>query len=683
MSSFTKLFTPVKIGGMEIRNRLVMSPMTSQYANEDESVSDRLREYYEARSRGGVGLITVEVCTVDKPHRYQPLSLGLYEDRFIKGHLELTRAIHAHGAKVVPQISHPGPESLSPFFYQVQTVGPSEVQSPMTMQVSRALSVDEIETVIEQYGEAARRAREAGYDGMELHAAHNYMLAGSFLSPLRNKRTDEYNGSTVDGRVKFVAEVVKRMKAKTGGDFPLIIRISGDERQPGGRDIEDTLRIAPLLIAAGVDAFHVSGGVIDRLTTGIIAGSAYPNGFNVPAAAALKKAVSVPIMVVGRIHDPVLADQIIQKGQADMIVMGRPLLADPDLPRKAAEGRLEDIRRCISCQNCFDSMLAREMMSCAVNAMTGRECEYKLERTSNPKKVAVIGAGPAGMETARVAAMRGHTVTLFDRQPRLGGSLLFATTVHEDNEMFLNYLCTQVKKLPIKLRLGETVVPELVERERPDVIVVATGPGLTAPRIKGDDQRNVFTGADFKQMLSGSGNGAKKLPVWQRFGLIMGRPIMQRFMSPGLIRWFTKYWMPLGKSVVVIGGDLAASELALFIGERKRKVTLVCRESKIAPEVQSKRRGELMSFLEKAGVNIIREAECESIAPRGVMVKTKDGQKMVEGDTVIIAGDVVPNLDLYEALKGAAPEVCVAGDCRQLGLIRKATADAMGIGCKI
>jgi 2,4-dienoyl-CoA reductase (NADPH2) len=335
VASLDRLFSPVKIGSMEVRNRLVMSPMTTGYANQDETPSQRLIDYCEERARGGVGLITVEVCIVDRPHRYQVRSLGLYDDKLIPAHRELTKAIHVHGARAVPQISHPGPESLAPFFYKIPAVGPSPIVSEMTGQECRELSVEEIETVIEQYGEAAKRAREAGYDGMELHSAHNYMLAGSFLSPLRNKRTDAYDGGSVEGRLRFVVQIIKRMKAKAGHDFPLIIRISGDERTAGGRDIHDSQVITPRLVDAGVDAFHVSGGVIDWNCIEIIAGSSYPDGLNVPAAAAIKQVVDVPVMVVGRIHDPQFAESILREGQTDLIVMVRPMLG----PTRSCLGR--------------------------------------------------------------------------------------------------------------------------------------------------------------------------------------------------------------------------------------------------------------------------------------------------------------------------------------------------------
>jgi 2,4-dienoyl-CoA reductase (NADPH2) len=687
VSPFQKLFSPVRIGSMELKNRLVMAPMTTNWAGPGDTITLRLIDYHVARAKGGVGLITFEVCTIDQRFPYQVHTVGLWADHLIPNHIELTKAVHAHGAKIVPQISHSGPESAAPFVNQLQPIGPSVSKSAVTGQTCREVTLEEIEMIIEQYGEAARRAREAGYDGMELHCAHAYMLCGSFITPLRNKRTDAYSGNTVEGRLKFPIEVIKRMKAKAGKDFPLTLRISGDERQPGGRNIEGTKEIIPKLVEAGVDAFHVSGGVIDRLTTGIIAGSSYGWGFNVPEATAIKKVTNVPVMVVGRIHDPELAEKILQAGQADMIVMGRPLLADPDLPNKAARGELQHIRQCISCENCFDSIAEGDFtnMHCAVNAFTGKEGQLSLEKAAKPKKVMVVGGGPAGMEAARVAALRGHSVTLYEKQAKLSGSLLFANTVHPDNDRLLNYLLTEMKSLPIQIRLNQEVTPALVGAVKPDVVILALGPTIAIPTIRGSDGRNVFGAPDMKRMLAGdaSGPGAGKLPVWQRLGLRLGGPLMQRFLNPPLIRWFTKYWMPVGRRVVVIGGDLGACELAAFLAERGRKVTLLDSADKVAPEVGYKRRGEVKQSLEEAKITVVNGVKYEEITPSGVVYSVKGEKRTVEYDTVVLAGDVKPNLDLQKALEGKVPELYAIGDCQGLGLIRRAIHDGAGVACKI
>ena len=684
MPGLTKLFTPIKIGQMEVKNRIVMSPMTTLFATMREEITPLMLAYYTARAKGGVGMITVEVCTVDRPHNYQFKSLALWDDKFIAKHRELTAAIHAHGAKVGPQISHPGPESRAPILFKMPAVGPSVIKSVMTEETCKELTKEEIAEIVEKYGDAARRAREAGYDGMELHAAHSYMLVGSFLSPLRNKRTDEYGGSP-ENRARFAIEVIKSMKAKAGADFPLIMRISGDEMVPGGRTLEETLRLAPMLVAAGVDAFHVSGGVIDKLCTVIQAGPEYPLGLNVPAATALKKAVNVPIMVVGRIKYPLQAEAILQKGQADLVVMARALLADPNLPNKARAGKLDEIRHCISCLNCFDSQAALEGLNCAVNGQLGFETEYTLEPAPKPKKVMIIGGGPAGMEAARVAALRGHKVTLYEKQSRLGGSLIFASTVHPDNEDFLRYLKGQMAMMPVSVKLGQEATAETVAAEKPDVVIVALGPELVAPKIPGDHHRHVMSGPDFKQILSGNlkGPGTKKLPSWQRWGLAIGRPVITS-LTPEQVRKLTHIWMPIGKQVVVIGADLAGCELAQFVAERGRKVTLLDSGEQIAPEVGIKRRDNVQTLLQRAGVTVLTRVTCKEITKKGVIIVSAEGkEQLIEAKTVILAGEPHPNPALYEALQGKAPEVYAIGDCAKIGLIRKATATAMAVAAKI
>ncbi len=684
MAKLTKLFTPIKIGQMEVKNRIVMSPMTTLFATMREEITPLMLAYYSARAKGGVGMITVEVCTVDRPHNYQFKSLALWDDKFIAKHRELTAAIHAHGAKVVPQISHPGPESRAPVLYKIPAVGPSVIKSVMTEETCKELTKEEIAEIVAKYGDAARRAREAGYDGMELHAAHSYMLVGSFLSPLRNKRTDEYGGS-LENRARFAIEVIKSMKAKAGADFPLIMRISGDEMVPGGRTLEETVRMAPMLVEAGVDAFHVSGGVIDKLCTVIQAGPEYPLGLNVPAAAALKKAVKVPIMVVGRIKYPLQAEAILQKGQADLVVMARALLADPELPNKARAGKLDEIRHCISCLNCFDSQAALEGLNCAVNGQLGFETEYTLEPAPKPKKVMIIGGGPAGMEAARVAAIRGHKVTLYEKQSRLGGSLIFASTVHPDNEDYLRYLKGQMAKLPITVKLNQEANAATVVSEKPDVVIVALGPDLVAPKIPGDQQRHVMSGPDLKQILGGNlkGPGAKKLPAWQRWGLAIGRPFITS-LTPEQVRKLTHIWMPIGKHVAVIGADLAGCELAQFLAERGRKVTLLDSGEQITPEVGIKRRDNVQTLLKKAGVTVLTKVTCKEITKKGVIISTAEGkEQLIEAKTVILAGEARPNPGLFEGLQGKAPEVYAIGDCAKIGLIRKATATAMAVAAKI
>jgi len=325
-------------------------------------------------------------------------------------------------------------------------------------------------------------------------------------------------------------------------------------------------------------------------------------------------------------------------------------------------------------------------MNCAVNAATGKERELKLDPAERAKKIMIVGGGPAGMEVARVAALKGHQVTLYEKQRRLGGSLIFASVVHTDNEDFPSYLLTQLKKLPIEVKLRQEVTPALIAEIKPDVVILAPGPDLVAPQIRGDDRRNVFSGSELKQMLGGNlkAGGDKKLAAWQRVALYLAGPLMQRFLNPSRIRRLTKLWMPLGKRVTVIGGDLAGCELALFLAERGRKVTILESGKKIAPEIGMKRKGELVSSLDEEGVTVLTGVQYEEITPKGVVIATKEGERQViETDTVILAGHIEPNMELFQAIQGKVPEIYAAGDCTEMGLIRKAIADADSIACKI
>jgi len=672
-----KLLSPVAIGSMQLKNRIVLSPMTTNYGNDDQTVSERLIAFHEARAKGGVGLITVEVCTVDVKEKYQPQSLTLGADEYIEGHRRLTDRMHQYGAKVQPQITHPGPESLGWLYFGGQSVGPSVVLGASTSVPSRQLSVEELDGIVEMYAQAARRAREAGYDGMELHAAHGYMLLGTFLSPVRNIRQDEYGAGTIENRTRMLTRVLRRIKEVAGKDFPITLRISGFERLPGGRASYDTARIAPLLVEAGVDAFHVSGGVADRTVSEIVCGTEYPDGYNVPQAEAIKRAVEVPVMVVGRIHDPAYAEEILSQGKADLIVMARPLLADPELPNKVAAGRQTDIRRCISCENCIDSMFlwpVDSKMACAVNAASGRELELAYRRADKPKRIVVIGGGPGGMEAARVATLRGHSVTLLEQRLRLGGSLTLAATVHSDNGRLLNFLLGQMAALKVDVRLGATADIAAIKALNPDEVVVATGAKLSLPAIPGIDLPHVLTGATLRRLANGEDVGSiGAVPGWAKFGIEKFGHLIDRHATPERIRRLADWWLPVGRRVVVIGADLAGIELAEFLAKRGRDVCILTEHEDISPEIGPKRRLEHEKRLERLKVAINTATTIRQITANGVEIQVLSGKtSLMHADSVIVTGDPMADTSLFDALMAAGISAHPIGDCTGLGLIVKA-----------
>ena len=679
--SFPQLLSPGRIGSMTLRNRLVMSPMENCYATREGLPSERSRAYFEARARGGVGLITLGACSVDADHREVPNSIDFGRDEVVAAHRELTDRIHAHGAKVQPQLVHPGPDGLAPYLSGQPNLGPSVIPSYLTGIPCRELAAEEIPALVAQFAAAAERVREAGYDGLELHAAHGYMLLGSFLTPTRNRRDDAYAGTSREGRTRLVVEVLGAIRGAVGADFPITLRLSGYERVPGGRSLQDTQAIAPRLVAAGVDAFHVSGGVIDRLTSQMVTGSHYGPAHNLAAAVALKQVVDVPVMTVGRIHDPALAERILAEGKADLVVMGRPLLADAELPAKLAGGRAGEVRRCISCQNCIDSMETGRM-HCAVAPTTGREAELSLEPAPAPKRVLVVGGGPAGLEAARVAAQRGHRVSLYERAPQLGGALALAATVHPENEPFLDFLRDEVVRRGVELHLGRELDADVVAALAPDAVVVATGGRVATPKLPGAEAPHVLSGPLLRQWLAGERpeGSESKLALWARFGLRVAGPGLSRYATPGVLRSLTRVWMPLGARVVVVGADLAAVELAEFLAERRRRVSLVEAGAEIAPEVGAKRRTEHMDRLDRLGVAVLTEQSVERIAPDAVVLA--GGTRLV-ADSVVIAGEVEADTSLYDALEGRVAERHAIGDCTGLGLIRKATEEGARVGCAL
>ena len=678
MTGFGHLMAPGRIGAMTVRNRVVMSPMETMYGTPDGLPSERTRDYFAARAKGGVGLITLGATGIDNQHPETPGGLHLATDEAVDAHRALVEVVHEHGAKIQPQIVHAGPDGLGPEIFGVTSLGPSVIPSYLTGRPSVEISKQQLCAVLDLFKAAARRAAEAGYDGIELHAAHGYMLLGSFLAPQRNRRTDDYRGDSARGRVRVVLEALAAIRSEIGDALPITLRISGYERVAGGRPIFETAQLAPEFVAAGVDAFHVSGGVIDRLVTGMVNGADDGDELNVGAAAAVKQVVDVPVIAVGRIHDPVRAERILADGRADFIAMGRPLLADPDLPRKLRAGQAHRIRRCISCENCIDAMEQRFSVDCAVNPAPARSANGRAPRRARQarggdrRRAGRAGGRPGGRRTrpprhavrarARWAGRCGGRRFCIRRTSRSCATC--ATRSGSARESASGPIC-----------FGSDM------SSRPGRGGGGHGGRVAVPAIPGSGFRTCTPGPDCANCWRSRGIGA---PAWQRLGACW---------AAGGSGWCAprgpaghRAWMPVGRRVAIIGGDLVALELAEFLASRGRLVSILESGKNIAPEVGNKRKTEHMDRLDRLGVTVHVRATAEQDHHRGGGVHPRRRHHAgATADSVVLAGTVEPDTTLFDALVAAMPgaEVHAAGDCTGLGLIRKATEEGARAACAI
>ncbi|MFH1486978.1 MAG: FAD-dependent oxidoreductase, partial [Chloroflexota bacterium] len=541
MTQFTRLFEPGVIGKMELKNRLAMAPMGTHAWDSEGNVTDRMIDYYVERAKGGVGLIIACSSAILPESRADRVST--YDDRFIPGLRRLSRAIQENGAKAAMQVVHHG-RLLS--YLRHHVVRPEEVEAISASPVPNAsdgvapreASKEDLARIVQGFAEAARRIKDAGFDAVEIHGAHGYLIT-QFLSPLTNRRTDEYGG-TVEKRARFACEVIAAARKKLGRAFPISFRVSGSDFLPGGISLEDTMRQAPMFVEAGADALHISASASESTHWQFLC-YLFPDGATAHLAEAVRKVAKVPVIAVGKIGNPALAEQILAEGKADFVAMGRALLADPYLPSKAREGKADEIRRCIYCNNCMGlegnpPMVMPEGRRCTVNPSLLREREFALKLAPEAKRVMVIGGGLAGMEAARVAAERGHRVSLCEKDDTLGGQWRIATQ-QERKETFVTLiddLRRGLEKAGVGVFLGKEATAELVKNERPDAVVIATGAvprSLDVPGTSGDN-------------------------VVQAVDVLIGKA-------------------KVGQRVVVVGGRAVGMETALSLAKKGKMVSLV------------------------------------------------------------------------------------------------------------
>ncbi|HZK66646.1 MAG TPA: FAD-dependent oxidoreductase [Chloroflexota bacterium] len=619
---YSMLLSPTKIGTMEVSNRFVVPPMGTNLANADSTVSDIFVDYWEARAKGGWGLMIQEVTAIDPLGKAIPNQPGIWADSFIPGLKKLTSTVHKYGGKMAVQLHHAGRQTYA-VTIGAQPVAPSPIPCPVCGGQPRELSTEEVWQIVEEFGDAAVRAREAGFDAVEVHGAHGYLVA-QFMSAYSNKRTDIFGG-TLHNRMRFPVEIIKNIRSKVGGSYPIIFRYSGEEMVPGGRTTAESMVVGRVVQEAGVNALNVTVGVYESMRY-IIAPAAVPDGFLLPTAAAIKKAVSIPVIAVGRITDPALAETALQTGMADLIAMGRASLADPQLPNKVAAGQIDEICPCVGClQGCIGRIFdpTKMTVSCFVNPMCGRETELAIKPAAVKKNVVVVGAGPAGLEAAWIAAARGHKVTVFEKDTHLGGQLRFGSfpPAKQDLSRAIAYWEHMVHKHGVNLKLETEATAASILAEKPDAVIVATGAKPLIPDLKGATGPTVITA------------------------------------------WDALRGQPVGAKVLVVGGGMVGCETADFLASHGRKVTVIEMLPDVAQDVEGSVRSFLLERLQAGGVHIETGVTVQQFGEDGAVVN-KDGveEKLAGFDTIILAMGVKAVNTLKSELEGKVPEVYTVGD---------------------
>ncbi|HUU20460.1 MAG TPA: FAD-dependent oxidoreductase [Sedimentisphaerales bacterium] len=678
---YPNLFSPIQIGNMTISNRIAMVPTDISSANADGSINPRVITYHEQIAKGGCGFIIVGATTPDKlTGRPTVTCVAADEDPLIPGLAHLAEAMHRYGAKCAVQIQHPGRQaawprknlmSASDHVLDVPGSAGHEViyaESIAQGKSVRAMTVEEIYDLIEKFGEAAWRVQQAGFDSVELHAAHGYLIA-QFMSPFVNKRTDRFGGSFM-GRMRFTMEIVDRIQMKCGKGYPLGIRYSGDEWIEGGRTLDETVRVAKLMEEMGLAYVDISAGIFESPGT-VMDPMYYPEGWNTYAAEEVKKHVKIPVITSHSLRNPDYCEKILAEGKADMVGMSRQLIADPYWANKARAGKKQEIRRCISCLvGCWqESLMIRRDMRCAINPAVGDERFIHLEPAKKSCNIAVIGGGPAGMEAARVSTLRGHKVTVFERTGELGGAMLYCCTVPGKNKMrwYADWLRSQLEKLNVVVKLR--IEPKTEDLKGFDVVLLASGGRVAKPDIPGIDLPSVTT---FEDVLRCKSTKCEYYPDDKTEPL------------------------ECGDNVLIWGDHFGAADSAEMLGCAAKKVTIVTENRDFAEwmepchrDVMLKRfacgNGEgLKSKTYKYPVRIIPDSSVLKIRKDGtvVIVSSTFEHSEVKVDTVVLA-KVEPNDGMYESLLEAGLTVVRIGDSKKVRNVRGAVTDGANVALTI
>lgn len=639
---FRAMFQPITIGPMMVKNRFVVPPMGNNFANTDGSMSEQSAAYYRERAKGGFGLVTIEATVVHKGAKGGPRKPCLYDDSTIESFRRVVEACHQEGAKVSVQLQNAGPEGNAKNAGAPITAATS-IPSEYGRDIPKELSTEEVYELIRGYGQAARRAMEAGVDAVEIHMAHGYLVS-TFLSPRTNKRVDEFGGS-FENRMRFSRLIIEEIKKTTEGKIAVLARINCSDEVPGGLDVHDSAAIAAYLEDCGLDALHVSRAVHIK-DEYMWAPTVVHGGFSADMAEEIKRAVSIPVITVGRYTEPQFAELMVQEGRCDLVAFGRQSLADPYMPKKAQEGRLEDMIPCIAClQGCVANMYAGRPICCLANPFLGHEAEG-LKKAEKPKKILVAGGGVAGLCAAFVAKERGHEVSLYEASGTLGGNMRLAAYPPGKGDItnLVRSYIARAQKDGVQITLNQEVTPELIRREKPDAVIVATGAKTLILPIEGIDDPALIHGSDLLEGKRGA-----------------------------------------GKKVLVVGGGMVGCETADFLGEQKHDVTVIEFRDEIGADIIHEHRVYLMKNFEEYGVKKITGAKVCRFYPDGVAYETADGTRHeTRGyDSVVLSMGYRNYNPFGDSLKELAPETYVIGDAVRARRALDATEEAYRTAAQI
>lgn len=633
------MLSPIKIGKMHVKNRFVVPAMATNYCDHNGYATDRYIEYHKRKAQGGWGLIITENYAVASEGRglWVP---GLWEDEQILGHKKLTDAVHVLGAKILAQLYHAGRQT-SRNICGTQPIAPSPLPCPVMMEIPREMTDEDIHKLIKDFGASALRAKKAGFDGVEIHMGHGYLLA-QFLSTYSNKRTDKYGGS-LQNRIRLPLEVYEEVRANCGNDFVITCRISADEFVAGGRTIEESKVLAQMFQNMGFDAINVSAGVYAS-TEYIMQPMHVPSGFMVNLAEEIKRVVDIPVIAVGRINDPYMAESILRSGKADLIAMGRASLADPNLPNKYASNMENDIRTCIACQQgCKEIVSTGEPIRCLVNPSLGFEYLNEMVASTKKKNVTIVGGGVSGMEAALSASKVGHNVKLYEKGDHLGGQFEYAAI--PPNKGIMTSLITwqrgQIEnRKNIEVYLDTEYTTEIFEKEKPDVVILCSGAVANKPSIPGINRNNVALACD----------------------VLIGK-------------------RTVGDNVIVAGGGMIGAETADYLASLGKKVTIVEMTSEISVDEEETRKNFLMRALNKEAVRIVTGAKIIEINETGVIVEKNDTKIKYQADDIVIALGMKAYCPLKAELEGKV-KVIVAGDAIRARNALEAIREGYIAGCE-